>query len=162
MADALNIIGPYTEHSLYGEIVVRVVPLQPPAIEGIRPEAMYGVLASAMRFDPGWISLWTVADEEPPIADLEAADVRDRIQRLSILIGATWQACELDLAATIEKQELAVSRLPPAVYDFDLNELRRVRSAMNTLDQHQVALMLGMTYHWQTDPGGTHGPAHFA
>lgn len=162
MPDALSIIGPHTEHKLYGEILIRVVPLQPPEITGIEPEPMYGVLASAIHVDPGWISLWTVADEDPPIADLEDPEARDRVQRLSILIGATWRACEVNLAATIEKQESAVLRLPPAIYDFDLAELRRVRSAMNTLDQHQVALMLGMTYHWQTDPGGTYGPSHFA
>jgi len=143
-----------------GSLTLRVAAVTPPAhpLGQEYAEPHYAVFASATDNDIGWLALFVpVTDVDAAIATIDA-DAEERASRLSILIGASWAAVAASARTVVEAQEEAVMRLPSEVYGYSLAELRAVRTYINTPDPNLTAVLLGMTYHWQTDPGGTHGP----
>lgn len=160
MADC-DLLSPegYVEQR-HGALVLRVAAVQPPhhPLGSDYAEPCWGVFGSATENDIGWLALFVpTTDVEAAIATLDP-EAEQRAARLSVLIGASWAAIAGSAKSVTEAQESAVMRLPPEVYGYRLEELEAIRAYINTPDPNLAATLLGMTYHWQTDPGGTHGP----
>lgn len=165
MPETGDLVGDYVDVP-HHTLAVRVAPV----LAGADPrgevpdEPLWGLYVSAMDTEPGWLAINAVPFEDLAGAqrDLQEDTNQHRFLQLSILIGASWSALEASASRVARAQESAVLRLPPNVYTANLEELRAVRSMINNADPGIVAALLGMTYHWQTDPGGTNGPAHYA
>jgi hypothetical protein len=141
-----------------GPLTVRTAAVVPPA-HPLGPEYAephWSIWASDSRVD-AWICLWNSTD---PDGDMEKLDDDDlvRAAKLSILVGVPWDDV-FDSADSVRRvQEAALTRLPMEVYEQTLDQLLLLRSAINAVNPFVVATLIGMTYHWQTDPGGTRGP----
>lgn len=157
----LDVLSPtgYDETRL-GSLIVRVAAIEPPQ-HPLGPdyaEPHWGIYCSAVDADPGWLAMNATPKPDDALETLDNRQDLLRTEKLSICIGATWAAiCESALQVA-KRQEAAVLKLPPQVYEATLEELRAVRGNLNIADPVIVAMLLGMTYHWQTDPGGTYGP----
>lgn len=158
MADC-DLLAPegYQERPL-GPLTLRVAAVQAPAhpLGSDYTEPHYGVFGCAER--GGWIALAVpVLDAEAMIATLDT-DGLERAERLSILIGASWPAFVASARTVVVAQEDAVVRLPPQVYGEPPENLRTVRSLINSPDPNIVGVLLGMAYHFGYEEGGYRGP----
>lgn len=163
MADCDLISGEGFAEQLHGSLLLRVAAVTPPAHplghEYSEPHfAVFGSAVDAAVAPIGWLALFVpVTDPDRAIETLDE-DAQSRAERLSVLIGASWDAVAASAKTVCEAQESAVVRLPQEVYGYTLEELRTIRGYINTPDPNLTAVLLGMTYHWQHDTGGTHGP----
>lgn len=143
-----------------GPLLIRTAAVEPPQ-HPLGPsynEPHWGIFASAKRIDHGWVCMFATNDVERSLATLDDEDDLRRIERLSILLGAPWVEIVKGAKEVSDRQEAALKALPPEIYESPPEQLREFRGIVKAVDPLIVATALGMTVHWQTDPGGTRGP----
>lgn len=160
MAEPLDLLSKdgFVEEPL-GPLRIRTAAIVPPA-HPLGPdyaEPHWAIWACEPRAPFGWICLFNTPE---PDADLEKLGEEDlvRAAKLSALIGAAWVDVVRSADRVRRRQETALHRLPPHVYHQSVEELLSLRTAIRQVDPLMVATLIDMTYHWQTDPGGTRGP----
>lgn len=156
----MDLLSPhgYAEE-VYGSLLIRTAAVEPPRhpLGQEYAEPHFGVWAREARHERGWVCVFNTPDPDGAVCRLSDEDL-DRIAQLSVLVGADWEAVAEDALNVRRVQEGALQLLPPHVYDQSVEELLGLRVAINQRDPFAVATLISMTYHWQTDPGGTLGP----